>query len=173
MAVQVRHAGIGVAGGRNQHMGYHSFASRALTLGERLTMTGKRLGHTQVQTPVRYGMLISSGTRSGQPLRGSPEASAAICRENGSPAKPPFPIGYRRRILPARPDPCMGLQTRSPVMRVRRECREGCVPRARRPPRSDGPGRRGRGMPPHSPAPASAPAPHPARPYRPPRRRPS
>ena len=32
----------------------HSFASRALTLGEGLPMIGKLLGHTQVQTTARY-----------------------------------------------------------------------------------------------------------------------
>ena len=32
----------------------HSFASRALALGESLPMIGKLLGHTQVQTTARY-----------------------------------------------------------------------------------------------------------------------
>ena len=32
----------------------HSFASRALALGESLSMIGKLLGHTQVQTTARY-----------------------------------------------------------------------------------------------------------------------
>ena len=35
----------------------HSFASRALALGESLTMIGKLLGHTQVQTTARYAHL--------------------------------------------------------------------------------------------------------------------
>ena len=35
----------------------HSFASRALALGEGLTMIGKLLGHTQVQTTARYAHL--------------------------------------------------------------------------------------------------------------------
>ena len=35
----------------------HSFASRALALGESLTMIGKLLGHTQVQTTGRYAHL--------------------------------------------------------------------------------------------------------------------
>ena len=35
----------------------HSFASRALTLGEGLPMIGKLLGHTQVQTTARYAHL--------------------------------------------------------------------------------------------------------------------
>ena len=33
----------------------HSFASRALALGEGLPMIGKLLGHTQVQTTARIG----------------------------------------------------------------------------------------------------------------------
>ena len=33
------------------------FASRALALGEPLTMIGKLLGHTQVQTTARYAHL--------------------------------------------------------------------------------------------------------------------
>ena len=32
----------------------HTYASRALALGESLTMIGKLLGHTQVQTTARY-----------------------------------------------------------------------------------------------------------------------
>ena len=35
----------------------HSFASRALALGESLTMIGKLLGHRQVQTTARYAHL--------------------------------------------------------------------------------------------------------------------
>ena len=35
----------------------HSFASRALALGESLPMIGKLLGHTQVQTTARYAHL--------------------------------------------------------------------------------------------------------------------
>ena len=35
----------------------HSFASRALALGEGLPMIGKLLGHTQVQTTARYARL--------------------------------------------------------------------------------------------------------------------
>ena len=35
----------------------HSFASTALALGESLTMIGKLLGHTQVQTTARYAHL--------------------------------------------------------------------------------------------------------------------
>ena len=36
---------------------WHSYASRALALGESLTMIGKLLGHTQVQTTARYAHL--------------------------------------------------------------------------------------------------------------------
>ena len=37
----------------------HSFASRALALGESLPMIGKLLGHTQVQTTARYAHLAN------------------------------------------------------------------------------------------------------------------
>jgi len=45
----------------------HSFASRALALGESLTMIGKLLGHRKVQTTARYAHLA----------RGSVKMSAA------------------------------------------------------------------------------------------------
>lgn len=35
----------------------HTYASRALALSESLTMIGKLLGHTQVQTTARYAHL--------------------------------------------------------------------------------------------------------------------
>ncbi len=41
----------------------HSFASRALALGESLTMIGKLLGHTQVQTTARYAHLARDSIR--------------------------------------------------------------------------------------------------------------
>ena len=41
----------------------HSFASRALALGEGLTMIGKLLGHTQVQTTARYAHLARDAVR--------------------------------------------------------------------------------------------------------------
>ena len=42
----------------------HSFASRALALGESLTMIGKLLGHTQVQTTARYAHLARDSLQS-------------------------------------------------------------------------------------------------------------
>ena len=42
----------------------HSFASRALALGESLTMIGKLLGHTQVQTTARYAHLANDPVKS-------------------------------------------------------------------------------------------------------------
>ena len=41
----------------------HSFASRALALGERLTMIGKLLGHRQVQKTDRYGHLARESVK--------------------------------------------------------------------------------------------------------------
>ena len=51
----------------------HSFASRALALGEGLPMIGKLLGHTQVQTTARYAHLArdtmkASATRIGDSI---------------------------------------------------------------------------------------------------------
>ena len=43
----------------NLHDLRHTFASRALALGESLPMIGKLLGHTQVQTTARYAHLSS------------------------------------------------------------------------------------------------------------------
>ncbi|MCY3772545.1 MAG: tyrosine-type recombinase/integrase [Gemmatimonadetes bacterium] len=41
----------------------HSFASRALALGEGLPMAGKLLGHSQVQTTARYAHLARDSLR--------------------------------------------------------------------------------------------------------------
>ena len=41
----------------------HSFASRALALGESLSMIGKLLGHTQVQTTARYAHLARESVK--------------------------------------------------------------------------------------------------------------
>ena len=41
----------------------HSFASRALALGESLSMIGTLLGHTQVQTTVRYAHLADDSVK--------------------------------------------------------------------------------------------------------------
>ena len=41
----------------------HSFASRALALGEGLPMIGKLLGHTQVQTTARYAHLARDNVK--------------------------------------------------------------------------------------------------------------
>ena len=51
----------------------HSFASRALALGESLPMIGKLLSHTQVQTTARYAHLANesmkaSGSRVGDSI---------------------------------------------------------------------------------------------------------
>ena len=41
----------------------HSFASRALALGESLLMIGKLLGYTQVQTTARYAHLARASVK--------------------------------------------------------------------------------------------------------------
>ena len=41
----------------------HSYASRALALGESLSMIGRLLGHTQVETTARYAHLAQDSVR--------------------------------------------------------------------------------------------------------------
>ncbi|MCY4460478.1 MAG: tyrosine-type recombinase/integrase [Albidovulum sp.] len=41
----------------------HSIASRALTLGKSLPTIGKLLGHTQVQTTVRYALVANESVK--------------------------------------------------------------------------------------------------------------
>ena len=62
----------------------HSFASRALALGESLPMIGKLLGHSQIETTARYAHLAREsvhesaarrGSRCTNPRPGSPTAS--------------------------------------------------------------------------------------------------
>ena len=68
----------------------HSFASRALALGESLTMIGKLLGHTQVQTTARYAHLARDSIQTaaaritgsiGGNLLGGNEMKRALTRE--------------------------------------------------------------------------------------------
>ena len=58
---------------RHRHDLRHSFASRALALGESLPMIGKFLGHTQVQTTARYAHLDRARPR---PPCGEPTSTA-------------------------------------------------------------------------------------------------
>ena len=68
----------------------HSYASRALALGESLTMIGKLLGHTQVQTTARYAHLARdsiqnaaariTGSIGGNLLGGEASKSARVQR---------------------------------------------------------------------------------------------
>ena len=64
----------------------HSFASRALALGESLPMIGKLLGHTQVQTTARYAHLANesvkaSGSRIADSI-GADILSGERCKRN-------------------------------------------------------------------------------------------
>ena len=45
------------------HDARHSYASRALALGESLPMIGRLLGHTQVETTARYAHLAQDSVR--------------------------------------------------------------------------------------------------------------
>ncbi len=61
----------------------HSFASRALALGEGLPMIGKLLGHTQVQTTARYAHLArdtvkASAARIGDSIDDDLDAAEAV-----------------------------------------------------------------------------------------------
>ena len=61
----------------------HSFASRALALGEGLPMIGKLLGHTQVQTTARYAHLArdtvkASAARIGDSIDGDLDTERAL-----------------------------------------------------------------------------------------------
>ena len=60
----------------------HSFASDALQLGQDLTMIGKLLGHTQVQTTARYAHLKTAPIRTA-----ANTVSAAIAAALSRPVK--------------------------------------------------------------------------------------
>ena len=59
------------------HDARHSYAFRALALGEGLPMIGKLLGHTQVETTARYGHLAQHSVR-GSAVRVSDSIAADI-----------------------------------------------------------------------------------------------
>ena len=56
----------------------HSYASRALTLGESLPMIGRLLGHTQIETTARYAHLARDSVHESA-VRVSPRASPPTC----------------------------------------------------------------------------------------------
>ncbi len=67
----------------------HSFASRALALGEGLPMIGKLLGHTQVQTTARYAHLArdtmkASVARIGDSIDGDLELDPTSAEQNAA-----------------------------------------------------------------------------------------
>ena len=66
----------------------HSFASRALALGEGLPMIGKLLGHTQMQTTARYAHLArdtvkASAARIGDSIDSDLGRCVALLRSTG------------------------------------------------------------------------------------------
>ena len=67
----------------------HTFASRALALGESLPMIGKLLGHSQIRTTERYG---PSGAGFGQGIGGPSRRQ----HRRGLPTSH-APVGFRRR----------------------------------------------------------------------------
>ena len=64
----------------------HSFASRALALGEGLPMIGKLLGHTQVQTTARYAHLARDTVKASAARIGDSIDSDLEIAEQSSPA---------------------------------------------------------------------------------------
>ena len=70
----------------------HSFASRALALGENLPMIGKLLGHTQIQTTARYAHLERDSVKASA-ARVAASISAdflpAISRQDSASVRPP------------------------------------------------------------------------------------
>ena len=75
----------------------HSFASRALALGESLPMIGRLLGHSKVETT--RGMRTWRGIPSGKPRRRSPAASRPTC---GGTARTLQPRTEKRSHAPGR-----------------------------------------------------------------------
>ena len=65
----------------------HSFASRALALGEGLPMIGKLLGHTQVQTTSRYAHLARDTVRASAARIGDSIDSDLATSEIATPAE--------------------------------------------------------------------------------------
>ena len=69
-------------GGVRLHDLRHTFASRALALGESLSMIGKLLGHTQVQTTARYAHLARESVKA---------STAKVAESIGADILPPEP----------------------------------------------------------------------------------
>ena len=69
----------------------HSFASRALALGESLTMIGKLLGHTQVQTTARYAHLARDSIQSAAARITGSIGENLVIEKNSSQADPQQP----------------------------------------------------------------------------------
>ena len=68
----------------------HSFASRALALGESLPVIAKLLGHSQIQTTARYAHLTREAVR---------EAAARIAASIGEDILPPMTPGHSRKAV--------------------------------------------------------------------------
>ena len=80
-----RDKSINVQTAPRKHDLRHSFASKALALGESLPMIGKLLGHTQVQTTARYAHLANdsvkaSGSRIGDSIGAALAAAEPVER---------------------------------------------------------------------------------------------
>ena len=99
----------------------HSFASRALALGESLTMIGKLLGHRQVQTTARYAHLARESVKTSAARVAE---SIAADMENAAPLPP-----HELRLPVPLPCPGRGLRLRGIRSRHRhRGLRTASVP---------------------------------------------
>ena len=82
----------------------HSYASRALALGESLPMIGRLLGHTQVETTARYAHLAKASVRDSA-VRISESIAADLVRDypgaadKGITPRPGGACGSRPRAL--------------------------------------------------------------------------
>ena len=79
----------------------HSFASRALALGEGLTMIGKLLGHTKVETTARYAHLARESVRESA-IRVSDSIAADILKGYRAPRRRRFRVLAQRHVGSAR-----------------------------------------------------------------------
>ena len=78
----------------------HSFASRALALGESLPMIGKLLGHSQIETTARYAHLARDSVRESA-ARVSESIAADLLGEDWNPHPASSGDGLRRPVMEA------------------------------------------------------------------------
>ena len=100
----------------------HSFASRALALGESLPTIARLLGHAQVQTTARYAHLARDAVR-----EAAARVAAGIGEDILQPAPPPAPSGSAAR----QPDPAPGAAVKASAARIAAAIGEDLLPTGR------------------------------------------